>query len=179
MAYKIRLKIPVKQTLASFKGVAETLASKVMYTPQQQWGAAIDNPILREQLTYDPVEMAEKVDDLYPRFNPEQKDAFDKVMDSANNNRGNIFFLHSAVGGGNTHVCNTIAAAIRAQGKVTLCVASSAIAALLLDGGRTTHSRFKIPIPIDESSTCNIAKEDHMHGVLKKTKLIIWDEAPM
>ena len=91
MAYKIRLKIPVKQTLASFKGVAETLASKVMYTPQQQWGANIDNPILREQLAYDPIKMAEKVDDLYPRFNPEQKDAFDKVMDSANSNRGNIF----------------------------------------------------------------------------------------
>src|SRR6202042_753722 len=69
--------------------------------------------------------------------------------------------------------------AIRAQGKVALCVASSAIAALLLDGGRTAHSRFKIPIPIDETSTCNIAKEDHMHGVLKETKLIIWDEAPM
>jgi hypothetical protein len=90
-----------------------------------------------------------------------------------------LFFLHSAGGGGKTHVCNTIAAAIRSQGKVALCVASSAIAALLLDGGRTAHSRFKIPIPINESSTCNIAKGDYMHGVLKETKLIIWDEAPM
>jgi hypothetical protein len=123
--------------------------------------------------------MAEKVEDLYPRFNPEQKDAFDEVMDSVNNNKGNLFFLLSAGGGGKTHVCNTIAAAVRAQGKVALCVASSAIAALLLDGGRTAHSRFKIPIPIDESSTCNISKTDHMHGVLKETKLIIWDEAPM
>jgi len=30
-----------------------------MYTPQQQWGPGIDNPILIEQLAYDPVEMAE------------------------------------------------------------------------------------------------------------------------
>jgi len=100
-------------------------------------------------------------------------------MDSANNNRRKVFFLHSAGGGGKTYIYNTIAAAIRAQAKVALCVASSALAALLLDGGRTAHSRFKIPIPIDESSTCNIAKEDHMHGILKETKLIIWDEAPM
>jgi hypothetical protein len=42
-----------------------------------------------------------------------------------------------------------------------------------------SNSCFKIPIPINESSTCNIAKGDHMHDVLKDTKLIIWDEAPM
>ena len=123
--------------------------------------------------------MAERVEENYPNFNPEQKEAFDKVMESANNNRGKLFFLLSAGGGGKTHISNTIAAAIRSQGKVALCVASSAIAALLLDGGRTAHSRFKIPIPINDTSTCNIAKGDHMHGVLKETKLIIWDEAPM
>jgi hypothetical protein len=66
------------------------------------------------------------------QFNHEQKEAFDKVMDSVNNDRGKIFFLHSAGGCGKTYVCNTIAAAVRAQGKVALCVASSAIAALLL-----------------------------------------------
>jgi hypothetical protein len=32
-----------------------------MYTPQQQWAAAIDNPILCEQLAYDAFEMAERV----------------------------------------------------------------------------------------------------------------------
>ena len=54
-------------------------------------------------------------------------------------------------------------------------------AALLLHGGQTAHSCFKIPIPIDDTSTCNMAKGDNMHGVdiLKETKLIIWDEAPM
>ena len=60
-----------------------------------------------------------------------------------------------------------------AQGKVALCVTSSAIAALLLDGGHTAHSHFKISIPIDDASTCNIAKEDHMDGVIQETKIII------
>jgi hypothetical protein len=103
-----------------------------MYPLQQQWGNDIDNPILQEELAYGPVEMGEKVEDLYPRFNPKQKDTFDKVMDSVNNNNRNLFFLLSA---GKTHVCNTISAAVRAQGKVALCVAFSAIATLLLDGG--------------------------------------------
>jgi len=149
-----------------------------MYTPQQQWGPEVDNPILREELAYDPVQMAERVEDNYPNFNPEQMEAFDKVMDSATTT-GKVVFPSQRRRRWKDHVSNTIAAAIRAQGKVALCVASSAIAALLLDGGRTAHSRFKIPIPINETSTCNIAKGDHMHGVLKETKLIIWDEAPM
>ena len=149
-----------------------------MYTPQQQWAAVVNNPILREQLAYDPVKMADRVKDHYPKFNPDQTEAFDRVMDSINNNRGKIFFLLSARGGGKTWVCNTIAAAVHAQGKVTHCVASSAIT-LLLNGGHTAHSRFKITIPINDASTCNIAKEDHMDGVIKQTKIIIWDEAPM
>ena len=67
---------------------------------------------------------------------------------------------------GITYTCNTIAASIRADGEVVLCVASSAIAALLLDGGRTTHSCFKVPIPIHEQSSCNIAKQSQLADVI-------------
>jgi hypothetical protein len=96
---------------------------------------------------------------------------------------GKTFFVHSAGGGGKTFVCNTIAAAIRMgqyeNKRVALCVASSGIASLLLDGGRTTHSRFKIPIPINEDSGCNIKKKSILADVLKQTGIIIWDEVPM
>ncbi|XP_058774627.1 uncharacterized protein LOC131648911 [Vicia villosa] len=53
------------------------------------------------------------------------------------------------------------------------------IASLLLPGGRTTHSKFKIPIPTLESSTCDISKGSDCGDLLKLSKLIIWDEAPM
>ncbi|XP_050915005.1 uncharacterized protein LOC127129950 [Lathyrus oleraceus] len=52
-------------------------------------------------------------------------------------------------------------------------------ASLLLPGGRTAHSMFKIPIPTMESSTCNIDKGSDRAELLKMAKLIIWDEAPM
>jgi len=39
-----------------------------------------------------------------------------------------------------------------------LTVATSEIASLLLPRGQTTHSKFKIPIPTLESSTCDIDK---------------------
>src|SRR5258707_226455 len=92
----------------------------------------------------------------YPQANNEQRATFDKVMDSVNNNKGKMFFLHSAGGCGKTYLCNEIAAAVRADAKVALCVTSSAIATLLLHSSRTAHSRLKIPIPIDEASNCNI-----------------------
>ena len=76
--------------------------------------------------------MSNRINQNYSHFNPEQKLAFDKVVDSAKNNKGKIFFLHSAGGCGKTHISNTIAAAIPADGDVTLCVVSLAIAALLL-----------------------------------------------
>jgi ATP-dependent DNA helicase PIF1 len=73
----------------------------------------------------------------------------------------------------------TLASALRAQRKIVLTVATSGIASLLLPGGRTAHSKFKIPVPTLENSTCNIQYKDDLAGLLKQTKLIIWDEAPM
>src|SRR5277367_2938581 len=80
------------------------------------------------------------------------------VLDSVNNEKGNLFFVHSAGGGGKTFVCNTIAAVVRKEGKIALCVASSGIASLLMEGGRTANSRFKIPLQLTESSKCGIKR---------------------
>ena len=43
-------------------------------------------------------------------------------------------------------------------------------------GGRTAHSRFKIPIPVMEDSTCNVKAQSDLAKLIKKTNLIIWDE---
>ena len=58
-------------------------------------------------------------------------------------------------------------------------VASSGIASLLLMGGRTAHSRFKLPLELTESSTCSITKQSATAKLLQKARIIIWDEAPM
>lgn len=57
--------------------------------------------------------------------------------------------------------------------------ASSGIASLLLAGGRTAHSRFAIPININEDSICYIEQRSDLAELIIKCKLIIWDEAPM
>jgi len=48
---------------------------------------------------------------------------------------------------------------------------------LLLQGGHTTPLRFKIPLTIDESSTCLIKKNTHLSSLLQINYLIVWDES--
>jgi hypothetical protein len=112
-------------------------------------------------------------------MNPEQLSAHNQIVQSAEQGLGKCFFLHGPGGTGKTFVYNTVCHTLRAQGKVVLCVASSGIAALLLDGGRTSHSRFKIPIQVHESSTCSIKKNSKEAELIRRAVLVNWDEAPM
>ena len=45
-----------------------------------------------------------------------------------------------------------------------------------MQGGRTAHSRFKIPIPVMEDSTCSIPVQSALAKLIRKADLIIWDE---
>ncbi|XP_076888979.1 uncharacterized protein LOC143539586 [Bidens hawaiensis] len=47
------------------------------------------------------------------------------------------------------------------------------------EGGRTAHSRFLVPINLTEDSQCQVKGNTDVSDLLKKTSLIIWDEAPM
>ncbi len=69
---------------------------------------------------------------------------------------------------------------MRTQGRVVVAVASSGIAALLLDGGRTAHSRFKIPVQgLNSTSICYISRDSELATLLQTAVLIVWDEAVM
>ena len=76
-------------------------------------------------------------------------------------------------------MCNTITAEIRRRGQIALYVALSGIAALLLDGGRTSHSHFKILLSIHEDFVAGLRYNSYMFPALQQTKVIIWDEVLM
>ena len=146
-----------------------------MSLSQQQQTHRIPNPLLQAE-QYDVDEMATLVDEQRAIFNPGQVAAFDAVLESVINNQGHLFFIHATGGCGKTFLCNTIAAEVRRRGQVTLCMASSGITALLLDGGRTSHLCLKISLSIHKDSVkCN----SYMFPVLQQTKVIIWDEVLM
>ena len=89
------------------------------------------------------------------------------------------FFIDGPGGTGKTFLYNTLLAKIRSQGQIALAKASSGIAALLLQGGRTVHSRMKVPISLNEQSVCNISKQTALAKLIQNAKLLVWDEAPM
>jgi ATP-dependent DNA helicase PIF1 len=55
----------------------------------------------------------------------------------------------------------------------------SGIAASIMPGGRTAHSRFKIPVSIQEDTMCNFSKQSGTAELLRRASLIIWDEVAM
>jgi len=56
---------------------------------------------------------------------------------------------------GKTFLVNLLLASVRTHKKIAISVASSGIAATLLDGGKTAHSAFKLPINLKFSETTN------------------------
>lgn len=73
----------------------------------------------------------------------------------------------------------TLASSLKYKHDVYLTIETSGIASLLFPGGRTAHSKFKTPVPTCDNSTSNIAYDDDVAELLRQTKLIIWEKAPM
>jgi len=128
---------------------------------------------------YNVDEIATLVDEQRAIFNPNQATAFNTVLESVTNNQGHFFFIYAAGGCKKIFLCNTIAAKVRRRGQIALYVALSGIATLLLDGKRTSHLCFKIPLSIHEDSVAGLKRDSYIFLVLQQTKVIIWDEVPM
>jgi ATP-dependent DNA helicase PIF1 len=114
------------------------------------------------------------------RLNQDQRYAFNTIVTAVEHHPERAhFFLQGPAGTGKTFLYRCLCLYFRARSQIVLCVASSGIAALLLPGGTTAHSRFKIPLKIEPTSTCAISKGSHLARLIRETTLIIWDEVPM
>ncbi|CAN7095057.1 unnamed protein product, partial [Brassica rapa subsp. narinosa] len=130
-------------------------------------------------MDYDVAEEMLRHDSQYNLLNAEQRAIYESVLDSVDKKDGKLFFVHGAGGTGKTFLYQTIISRLRSRKQIVLPVASSGIAALLLPNGRTAHSRFNIPLKLDEDKLCNIKPGTMLAELIEKTDLIIWDEAPM
>ena len=73
-----------------------------------------------------------------------------------------MFFVDGQGGDGKTFLYNVILAAVRSGGSVALAMASSGIAALLLDGGTTAHFRLMLGIPTQANDTLKFVRLCHI-----------------
>ncbi|GAU47014.1 hypothetical protein TSUD_403240 [Trifolium subterraneum] len=137
------------------------------------------NRLIYDELNYDRRLLAEEHRNLMSTMTLEQRSIYDKIMMRIQQKKPGFFFLNGYGGTGKTYIWRALSAALRSVGQIVLAVASSGIAALLIPGGRTAHSRFAIPLNVDEYSSCQIGRTDDLAHLIRRAKLIIWDEAPM
>ncbi|GFS55553.1 ATP-dependent DNA helicase [Trichonephila inaurata madagascariensis] len=68
---------------------------------------------------------------------------------------------------------------VRGLGEIVVLIVWTGISAVILEGGRTAHSRFKLPVPILDNSSCAVRHNTKEGQFLKAAKIIIWDECTM
>jgi hypothetical protein len=94
-----------------------------------------------------------------PLLNQHQHSIYDNVIDAVHDPRpvDKTFFIDGLGGAGKTFLYGCLLSKVHSIGDIVLSMASSGIAALLLEGDCTTHSRFKIPVAgLCGSSACYV-----------------------
>ncbi|XP_010239293.1 ATP-dependent DNA helicase PIF2-like [Brachypodium distachyon] len=117
--------------------------------------------------------------ELYETLNNEQRFAFDEIMDHVLQKKSKVFFIDGPGGTGKTYLYRALLAKVRSIKLIAIATATSGITASIMPGGRTAHSRFKIPINIQEDTMCNFSEQSGTAKLLNRASLIIWDEVAM
>jgi hypothetical protein len=117
--------------------------------------------------------------DIFDSLNKEQREWFDEIIQHVLANKSQVFFVDGPRGAGKTFLYKALLARVRSKGLIAIATATSGIAASILPGGRTAHSRFKIPIKIGDNSMCSFTKQSGTAELLRRASLIIWDEVAM
>ena len=127
---------------------------------------------------YDDNEQLDKFNTLMPNLakNADQLNIFEQIKNAIDNNLAQQFVINAPGGCGKTFVFDCVSTYVRSQGNIVICCASTGIAAWNLEGGRTAHSTFKIPIDADKDSTSSIKAQSSEAAVIKESKMVIWDE---
>lgn len=113
-------------------------------------------------------------------LNSGQKKAFDVIMTSIDDHTKPRFYFINAHGGtGKTFLFSVLINVLKEMGENVVAIAFSGIAATLLEGGRTVHSMFKLPVPLLDTSVSYHKIGSKESDAIKDSPLIIWDEAPM
>ncbi|KAE9384222.1 hypothetical protein BT96DRAFT_1100530, partial [Gymnopus androsaceus JB14] len=147
-----------------------------MPTPRRDWGVMGENRLIADQLNYNCDDERTMAEIRVAQLNQEQLSAYSTILHRVKDKEAvgnNLFFLDGPGGTGKTFVYITLCHALRGEGSVVLCVASTGIAALILPGGRTAHSMLKIPIDGLNGSTCDVSKNSYRGELMRMAKLII------
>nr|XP_047141044.1 uncharacterized protein LOC101235432 [Hydra vulgaris] len=120
-----------------------------------------------------------------PLLNDNQRNVADAILAALSveptneNKHSRLFFMDGPAGCGKTFTYNYLISETQSRHIRTATAAWTGIAATLLKNGCTMHGLFKLPVPILETSTCNVTPNS-IHGrFLRQISLYLLDEASM
>ncbi|KAM0864742.1 hypothetical protein ACQ4PT_043732 [Festuca glaucescens] len=142
-------------------------------------GVTCENDMINDELSQDCESLIRTAEAMQKKLNKDQENAFNSIVTRVREDKPGLFFVSGHGGTGKTFLWNALVAYLRGYKRIVLTVASSGVASLLLPGGRTAHSRFKIPIDLDSNGVCDIRKSTMLSALIEAASLIIWDEALM
>lgn len=90
--------------------------------------------------------LADDVDSFRSSMTTEQAEFYARVINAVESESALYMFLDGKAGTGKTRVLRAICNCLRAREKIVVTTATSAFAAQLYDGRRTTHSAFKVSV---------------------------------
>jgi ATP-dependent DNA helicase PIF1 len=126
----------------------------------------------------------EELAEMIASSNEEQRVVIDEILNLLQNsdesaNVCNAYFIDGPGGTGKTFIYRCLIQSCINLGMRIISVAWTGIAAMLLPQGRTVHSRFKLPLNLNEHSVSGLNVNSKEAAIIRSARLIIWDEAPM
>ena len=116
------------------------------------------------------------------QMNSDQKAVFNEIIKSVEQKQGRLFAIDAPGGTGKTFLLTTLLDTVRKGGRIAVATAFTGIAAILLPGGRTLHSKLKVPFGehLHEEAHCGFtSKKSGTRKLLCNTDLLIIDEVTM
>ncbi|XP_074351411.1 uncharacterized protein LOC141690517 [Apium graveolens] len=126
-----------------------------------------ENRLILEEKSYDIEELKRIHTRNHSLLNDEQKIVYDSILDNINQKKGGVFFVYGSGGCRKTFLWQALCFRLRSEHKIVLPVASCTIAAVLLPGGRTAHSRFQIPLKLDENCSTGLRHGTYISELLQ------------
>ena len=87
---------------------------------------------MREETSYDTEALAASIPERESSLNDEQREIYDSVIESVEQDEGKVFAVQAPGGTGKTYILNLVLDKIRSEGDIALATALSGIASVLL-----------------------------------------------
>lgn len=133
-----------------------------------------------DQQPHNQVQQQLLANSLIQTLNVEQRQAFEQIVDGVTNpSATKLFYLNGPGGSGKMYLYRTIISYLESLGLTVLATATTGIASTLMQGGRTVHSAFGLPLKLDANSISQIRSGSIKALALVAANLIIIDEVTM